>query len=165
MDSAYSPLQLSSVCSGWLAWSPQEVLALLSWWQRAWLLGWQGWCSGVSLLSTPGSSTWFTQCLQLSTPCSACFYFYFVHLHHVFFLLQVRPCRDAVCCLLGEQLLGHVGLHSLCFLHLYLPPLPPHPHLLSTECLRLPLELHQVNHPRRLSQVIQHNLETGPMMF
>lgn len=59
--------------------------------------------------------------------------------------LQVRPRRDAVCCLLGEQLLRHVALHPLCLLPLYLPPLRPHLLLLSsTECQQLPLHLEQV---------------------
>lgn len=129
------------------------------------------WVTGVVFGSVPVVYAWIKYlvysmlAVKCSMLCLFCFSFYFVQLHHVFFLLQVRPCRDAVCCLLGEQLLGHVGLHPLCFLHLYLPPLPPHPLLLSTECLRLPLKLHQVNHQRRLSQVIRHNLETGPMMF
>lgn len=65
----------------------------------------------------------------------------------IFFFLQVRQCRDAVRCLLGEQLLGHVGLHPLCFLRLYLPPLPPHHRLLPAERRRLWLKLQQVNRP------------------
>lgn len=52
-------------------------------------------------------------------------------------LLQVRPCWDAVRCFLGEQLLGHVGLHPLCLLRLCLPPVPAHHLLLSAEGLWL----------------------------
>lgn len=78
------------------------------------------------------------------------------HLQHVFFLLQVRPRGDAVCCVLGEQLLRHVGLHPLRFRHLYLSPLPPHL-LLSARVHPLPLKPRQVNAPERRSlQVTQH---------
>lgn len=52
-------------------------------------------------------------------------------------LLQVRPCRDAVRRLLGEQLLGHVALHPLRLLRLRLPAVPAHHLVLPAEGLWL----------------------------
>lgn len=60
----YSGLQLSSVCSGWLAGDLQKVLCLSSSWPHARPLGWQGWCLEVFLLSTNGSGMG-TQCFLL----------------------------------------------------------------------------------------------------
>jgi len=50
---------------------------------------------------------------------------------------QVRPSGDAVRCVLGDELLGHAGVHPLCFLCMHLPPCPHHPPLLSTDSSRL----------------------------
>lgn len=60
--------------------------------------------------------------------------------------MQVRPSRDAVCCLLGEQLLGHVALHPLCLLRLCFPPIPAHHLLLPAEGLVLWPHPYQVIH-------------------
>lgn len=64
-------------------------------------------------------------------------------------LLQVRPCRDAVRCLLGEQLFRHVTLHPLCFLRLCLPSIPAHHLLLPVEGLWLWPRPYQVIHIKR----------------
>lgn len=60
-------------------------------------------------------------------------------------VMQVWPCRDAVCSVLGEQLLWHVALHSERVLCLYLPPVSLHPPLLIPGCFWLPLELQVTN--------------------
>lgn len=107
------------------------------------------WVTGVVFGSVPVVYAWikYTVYSVFAVNHSLCC-FVFVHLHHVFFLPQVRPCRDAVCCLLGEQLFRHVGLHTLCVLYLHIPPLPAYLLLLSIECVQLLLKLHQVNHLR-----------------
>lgn len=51
--------------------------------------------------------------------------------------VQVWSSWNAVCSVLGEQLLWHAGLHPLCLLHLHLHPIPPHTLLLHPDLCRV----------------------------
>lgn len=70
-------------------------------------------------------------------------------MHHNFSLysvshVQIWSSWNAVCSVLGEQLLWHAGLHLLCLLHLHLRPIPPNNLLLHPDLCRLWERIFQV---------------------
>lgn len=59
-------------------------------------------------------------------------------------LVQVRSCRNAVCSILGKQLLWHAGIHPLCLFHLHVYPINSHTVLLHPDLSRIRERLRQV---------------------